>query len=124
MRQVIRTWGASAVIGSACRDLCCADDLLLSCPQRARAEDLPDPYKCPVCTGDFQKLLKQYLDNPQTSIQQRDFCDLCGLEGLDKEKRLICCTKCDRAFHAKCGGETDAIFTGNGHWHWQVASML
>jgi hypothetical protein len=94
----------------------------LSCAQRCKADDLPEPYKCPQCTGEFQKLLKQYLDNPQTSLQQRDFCDLCGLEEVDKEKPLICCTKCDRAFHADCGGETNGIFTGNRHWHWQVVA--
>ena len=94
----------------------------MSCAQRSKADDLPEHYKCPQCTGEFQKLLKQYLDNPQTSIQQRDFCDLCGLEEVEKEKPLLCCTKCDRAFHADCGGETNGIFTGNGHWHWQVVS--
>jgi len=90
---------------------------------RAKAEDLPDPYKCPQCTGEFDKLLNQYMSHPQTSIMNRDFCDLCGLEASDKEKGgqgpLIGCNKCDHAYHTFCAGETEDLFKNNGHWCWE-----
>jgi hypothetical protein len=95
----------------------------LLCKQRAKAEDLPDPYKCPRCTGDFDKLLNQYMSNPQTSITSRDFCDFCGLEAMEIGKggqgHLIPCKKCDRAFHTKCADETEELFRNNNHWHWE-----
>lgn len=90
---------------------------------RAKAEDLPDPYRCPQCTGDLDRLVQQYLCNPQTSIYPRDFCDLCGREALDKDKGglglLVNCRTCDRAFHTICAAETDEIFNNNGHWCWK-----
>jgi hypothetical protein len=107
-------------------DLVCCDNCSCAYHEhclRAKAEDLPDPWHCPKCTGDFQKLFLQYMSNPQTSIQSRDFCDLCALEAADKEKGgrgpLVGCRKCNRAFHTICAGETDDIFTDNAHWRWE-----
>jgi hypothetical protein len=107
-------------------DLVCCDFCVCAYHEhclRAKAEDLPDPYKCPKCTGDFNRLVNQYLCNPQTSIYPRDFCDLCGRESLDKDKGgaglLVNCRTCDRAFHTFCAGETDELFEDNHHWSWK-----
>jgi len=94
------------------------------CKQQTKAEDLPDPWHCPKCKGDFDSLLNQYLENPQTSIQNRDFCDLCGhgeeILPNSGNGNLIPCKRCIRAFHVFCAGEKEDILEDRKrYWSWE-----
>jgi len=66
----------------------------------AKAEDLPDPYKCPKCMGTLEQMIREFFSKPKSLIHSKDFCDLCGDDGV--KMMLLGCSACHRAYHADC----------------------